>query len=563
MMPADRIFFILIIMLIPLGSSTQDLTGLNKLKPFDWSASVNAGTSSVMNNVSNSLYSPFAYSLGLNASISIYGFNLPFSFTYRDRQASYGASFSRFSLAPSYKWAKLFIGYSQVEYNRYLLSGMQILGLGVDFNPGLFRLAVITGKVYNPKVVFDSLTHHSGVLNPYDRKITAFKLGLGKNRNYFDISLLLGNDTEAATIEQDTVTIPPQANTCLGVSSSVDFIGKTLNLTINTAASAYTHNINSANLEEGELKQNGLLSSLNSLVDPNKSTSLSFAGDAVLGYSYRNFSLKARYQRVDPFYKSFGVNFLRGDRENISLQSSISIFNGILAISGSYGIDRNNLVKLRTSTVRQKIYDLNVQLTPSHWFGVEAQISNYNFEQQPIFQNVMDTIRFIQVNSTNSISPYFRFYNKLWQHSLHINVTKQSLNDLTANDFSLINSSNVSYSVGYQIRNKLKKWNAGINVFRFEYKTENYKNDRSGITFNLAKTFLKDKLNVRIRSSISNNWQNNINSGLQFNIGPTVAAKLGKGTLMLQYNYISRQTVNISSTFNESRFYTNYSMPIK
>ena len=65
------------------------------------------------------------------------------------------------------------------------------------------------------------------------------------------------------------------------------------------------------------------------------------------------------------------------------------------------GIDRNNLVKLRTSTVRQKIYDLNVQLTPSHWFGVEAQISNYNFEQQPIFQNVMDTIRFIQVNSTN------------------------------------------------------------------------------------------------------------------------------------------------------------------
>ena len=103
-------------MLIPLGSSTQDLTGLNKFKTFDWSASVNAGTSSVMNNVSNSLYSPFAYSLGLNASISIYGFNLPFSFTYRDRQASYGASFSRFSLALPTKWAKLFVDI-MVEYN--------------------------------------------------------------------------------------------------------------------------------------------------------------------------------------------------------------------------------------------------------------------------------------------------------------------------------------------------------------------------------------------------------------------------------------------------------------
>ncbi|HMS97911.1 MAG TPA: hypothetical protein PKA12_04160 [Saprospiraceae bacterium] len=563
MVPSNRIFFIFIIMLIPLGSSTQDLTGFKKLKPIDWSASVNAGTTSVINNAKNSLYSPFAYSVGVNASLSIYGFNLPFSFTYRDRQASYGASFSRFSLTPTYKWAKLYIGHSQVEYNRYLLSGIQIFGLGVDLNPGLFRLAVITGMVYNPKVVFDSLTYHSGVLNPYNRKVTAVKIGIGKNRNYFDISLLVGNDSGNPTIESDSTFFPLHSNTCLGMSSSVDLIGKTLNLSINTAASAYTHNINSAELEEGDLSQNGLLSSVNKLIDPNKSTSLSFAGDAVLGYSYRNFSLKARYQRIDPFYKSFGVNFLRGDRENISLQSSISLFNGILAISGSYGIDRNNLVKLRTSTVKQKIYDVNVQITPIHWFGVEAQISNYNFDQQPSFQNVMDTIRFIQVNSTNSISPYLRFYNKLWQHSLNLNVTKQSLNDLTANDFAMLNSSNVSYSVGYQIRNKPNKWNAGINVFRFEYKTEIFGNSRSGITLNLAKTFMKDKLNIRIRSSISNNWQNKKNAGLQLNIGPTITIKLGKGTLMLQHNYISRQTVDLSTQFNESRFYTNYSMPIK
>lgn len=563
MVPSNRIFFIFIIMLIPLGSSTQDLTGFKKLKPIDWSASVNAGTTSVINNAKKSLYTPFAYSVGVNASLSIYGFNLPFSFTYRDRQASYGASFSRFSLTPTYKWAKLYIGHSQVEYNRYLLSGVQIFGLGVDLNPGLFRLAVITGKVYNPKVVFDSLTYHSGVLNPYNRKVTAVKIGIGKNRNYFDISLLVGNDSGNPTIVSHSTFFPLHSNTCLGVSSSVDLIGKTLNLTINTAASAYTHNINSAELEEGDLSQNGLLSSVNKLIDPNKSTSLSFAGDAVLGYSYRNFSLKARYQRIDPFYKSFGVNFLRGDRENISLQSSISLFNGILAISGSYGIDRNNLVKLRTSTVKQKIYDVNVQITPIHWFGVEAQISNYNFDQQPSFQNVMDTIRFIQVNSTNSISPYLRFYNKLWQHSLNLNVTKQSLNDLTANDFAMLNSSNVSYSVGYQIRNKPNKWNAGINLFRFEYKTEIFGNSRSGISLNLAKTFMKDKLNIRIRSSISNNWQNKKNAGLQLNIGPTITIKLGKGTLMLQHNYISRQTVDLSTQFNESRFYTNYSMPIK
>lgn len=99
----------------------------------------------------------------------------------------------------------------------------------------------------------------------------------------------------------DSIYIPPQANTCLGLSSSLDLIGKTVNLAVNAAASAYTHNINSAELDEGDLGQGGLLSSLNKLVDPNKSTSLNFAGDAVLGFSYQNFSLKARYQRIDPF----------------------------------------------------------------------------------------------------------------------------------------------------------------------------------------------------------------------------------------------------------------------
>lgn len=550
-------------MFIPLGVLTQDLSGFKKLKPFDWTASVNAGTTAVRNNANNSLYSPFAYSVGVNASISIYGFNLPLSFTYRDRQASYGASFSRFSLTPSYKWAKLYIGHSQVEYNRYLLSGMQIFGLGVDLTPGLFRLAVISGKVYNPKVVYDSLTYHSGVLNPYNRRLTAVKLGIGKNRNYFDVSLLVGNDLDNSIMGPDSIYIPPQANTCLGLSSSLDLIGKTVNLAVNAAASAYTHNINSAELDEGDLGQGGLLSSLNKLVDPNKSTSLNFAGDAVLGFSYQNFSLKARYQRIDPFYTSFGVNFLRGDRENISLQTSISLFNGVVVLSGSYGIDRNNLAKLRTSTVKQKIYDVNVQITPIHWFGVEAQISNYNFDQQPSLQNVMDTLRFIQVNSTNSISPYLRFYNKVWQHSINLNVTKQHLNDLTANDFAVLNSSNVSYSVGYQIRNKPNKWNAGINVFRYEYKTEIFENSRNGISLNLAKTFMKDKLNLRVRSSFSNNWQNKTNSGLQINMGPTITIKLGKGTLMLQHNYISRKNAALMPNFNESRFYTNYSMPIK
>ena len=545
------------------GAASQDFSGFTKVKPFDWSASINAGLTSVNSNSNKALYSPFAYSFGINSSLSVYGFDLPFSFIFRDRQASYGASFSRFSLSPSYKWAKLYLGHSQLEYNKYLLSGMQVYGVGVEINPGVFRFAVISGKVYNPKILSDTLTQHSGIINPYCRKLTAFKLGIGNNRNYIDFSLLMGSDQDKNLDTGDSLFYAPQANTCLGVSTSFDIIGKSLNIAINGAASAVTHNKNGAELEEGDLKQNGILSALSDMVEPNKSTTLSFAGDAILGYTFRSFSLKARYQRIDPFYQSFGVNFLRGDRENISLQSAISLFNGVVSLSGSYGIDRNNLVNLRSSTVRQKIYDINVQINPVRWFGLDAQLSNYNFGQKPSLQNVLDTVRFIQINATNAISPYLRFHNKVWQHSIHLNVTKQSLNDLSSNDFATLYSSNISYSVGYQIRNRPNKWNAGMNLFKYEYKNDVSVSNRTGLSINVSTAFMHDRLNVRIRSSISSNQQNKVNAGLQFNIGPTITIKVGKGSLMLQHNYITRKSAISMAPFNESRFYTNFSMPIK
>ncbi|MBK8699346.1 MAG: hypothetical protein IPN29_07270 [Saprospiraceae bacterium] len=539
----------------------QDISGFKKQKPFAWNANINLFSSSIVSDKNQ--YNPFAYGAALNGAISLYGIQIPLNFTYRERQASYAAPFSRFNITPSYKWIKLYLGHNQVEYNRYTLSGVPIFGIGFEINPGILRLGVLTGKANDTKFIVDTLSSNSGIVNPHQRQLTTYKVGIGSKTNYLDFILLTGKDTDKVVIEDDTLGLPLQSNTNFGISAAFAILRNRISVSVNGAASGYTNNINGEAIDKSDLDNNKLLSFANDNFTINKSTSVRFAGDGALTFHFGNFTVGGRYQRIDPFFKSFGINYLRGDHENISFQTSVTLFSGVLAVSGSYGIDRNNLYNLRLSTTKQNIYDINLQVNPLSWFGIDAQISNFNYNQNNTALNVNDTLRFVQINANQSISPYLRFGNKRLSHTINLNFTNQTLDDITNQEEVVTNSKNQSVSLGYQFRNKVRKWNLGVNLFHFGYSSAENSTSRAGINMNAGKSFLKEKLSIRLRSSVSRISANSDTKGLQVNIGPTVSYKIGRGSLLVQFNFITRPASFSLNRYNETRIYSNFSMPLK
>ncbi len=121
----------------------------------------------------------FSWMLIGNPVLTIYGITFPFSFTVSEQERSFQQPFNRFGVSPSYKWAKLHLGYRNVSFSKYTLGGHTILGAGGEFSPGKFRIGVMYGQLLRP-VPFNSILYSQTQQVPsYRRNGLAFRFGYG------------------------------------------------------------------------------------------------------------------------------------------------------------------------------------------------------------------------------------------------------------------------------------------------------------------------------------------------------------------------------------------------
>jgi len=553
----------LMVILFLFNLNGQELSNIFRNKPFTWNGSLNAGLNTYQSSNKLSQYAPLGYQIGANVNFNVYGINIPFSITYRNRSGNYALPFSRFSIAPSYKWAKLYIGHNSVEFNPYVLSGVQIYGLGAEINPGILRFGIISGEVKNTKIIVDSLENNSGLLNPFKRKVLGLKLGIGNQSNYFDIVMLTGNDRDTIpNLQVDSIAVNKESNGVIGTSLGLTFFRHVVQIRANAAASNYTTNQVGKPLEQKDLDDNTFLRTANSLFSINQTTGIFFAGDANITINLGNVTLGGRYQRIDPYYKTFGIFLIRGDNENYSLNSSISLLKSKVNVSGSYGLNRNNVSKLRNNSVLQKVYNVNVNISPVKWFGIDAQLSNFNFNQVPVIGELNDTLRLLQINKVNSIYPYLSFSNKKVKHNIFVNINKQSIQDLSSPDFYVGNSYVDSYNLGYNFKHKIKKYGFGSSFFFNTYKSGDFSNTRKGMTATCSNTLWDNKINNRLKLTYSLIDQGAIKNKTQINLSLSSSISHNNKTMTIQAFYGSRPSFKDDKTINEFRFNTFLNIPI-
>src|SRR5687767_2715688 len=104
-------------------SFAQDVEKMLGAKPVAFSGGLNV--TSIFYNAKGipNRYLPFNYVITGSPVLSIYGFQVPVTFTIGKQQSSFTQPFNQFGLSPTYKWVTLHAGYRNLFFSPYTLAG--------------------------------------------------------------------------------------------------------------------------------------------------------------------------------------------------------------------------------------------------------------------------------------------------------------------------------------------------------------------------------------------------------------------------------------------------------
>ena len=497
----------------------------------------------------------FGYTTSGNLNFKLYGVDIPFSFVYSSQELSYNQPFNQFGLSPTYRWIKVHLGYRSMSFSPYTLSNVIFLGAGVELTPGKFRFAAMYGR-FNRKALVDSLS--PGNAGAYRRMGYAVKMGVGSERNYFDVNFLKAVDDTSGLYElRSRCGLTPAENIVLGVSSKISFT-QALTLEVNGAVSAYSRDITSDTITD----ENAIVNSINKIFLLRTSSQFFTAGQALLAYKHKLFNMKLQYTRVDPDYKSMGISYIQRDIENVTAGGGVYFWKRKLTISGSFGIGRDNLNSRRTAQTNRTIGSFSVSVNPSPRYGSDFQYSNYGISQKKVLSNFRDSLKIYQNSKNISWNNRYNIIGTSNTQSLYILLSYQEMRDL--NDLSImkVDYQNYMTNAGYMF-----SLNTGLALggsFLYNKMVSKIQNiETLGPIINVSKVFSK-KVNVGATYTLNFQLKDHSKQSTINNIGCNASyTPFPRNILSAGMNYISNKYAQGMSaganSFRELRCTLTYS----
>ncbi|MBK8955062.1 MAG: hypothetical protein IPM34_05840 [Saprospiraceae bacterium] len=493
----------------------------------------------------------------LRGSLSLFQIQVPVHFTYRTGQFSSGFTnpFVRFGISPSYKWIKLHLGHRLMHFSNYSLNGITFLGAGIELNPGLFRFASFAGEIQTPNYNLDSLAYYSHLIQQFSRNAHGFKIGVGKDRTYFDIHYLKVKD-EFNLPSDSTIyktIFPPSENLVLGVKGSLQLLKK-ISLEVHADLSALTNN----QLAREDSVQDQRSRDIQDFVDPfittNNTTRAHLAYEANLQYNHSAFNFGIHHKHIDPNYKSLGMHYILDDLESYTLQAGIRLNKNKINISGNYGLQKNNLNNIHRNTSKRNIYSVNAMLLFGKTAGLQGSYSNFSMDQTPGFALIQDSFRLIQTTSVLAANPFYKLNSDRISQQWTFSFQNNSIKDASPIENPSRDGKSLTYSLNYNINFKLKKISTGISLLNSHQEFSGKKQKRLGGNLSFRKNFDKPQISIQTHGAyfiIQNDNDakgHSINAGLQSQYQISKPVQLG-----IQLGLLDRSS-GISGNYKEWRF---------
>lgn len=557
-----RILITLIWLFLYAQVAGQDLSNLKSGNTFDvnGTASLSISYNGVHSSSDSLVNQADSYSIGLRGSLSFLGIVMPVQLNYRKGQfnASTANPFFRLGLSPTYKWAKVHLGYRTMQFSKYSLSDITFLGGGVEINPGNLRLAGMVGELKTPNFNLDTLAFHANLISNYKRKAYGFKLGFGKQRNYFDLFYFKAKDRfDVADAEEFYITLlPPPENLVLGLDTRF-VLFKKLTAALNINLSAMTNNQNASDQSIVEDLDEGLRKALNSLITVNSTTRANTAGEASLTWYDKYFNLGFMYKRIDPNYASFGIHYVLDDLENYTINGGVRLLKSRVSLNGNVGVQRNNLKNIRNQTTERIIYNINSSIILKSNAGLNLAYSNFAVDQKAGFVMLNDTFRLVQNTSVISVTPFYNWGKEKTKHSIQANLNRSLVQDISPVSDIQSNGRTSAMVVNYRREMKSSDWSLGLGIQRNESDFNGIQSERKGGNIYVGKRIHEQTLQLSVQAGYSILSLNHQKDGYALNSVVSASWKITNRTsLNALIGYLNKAS-RISRQYDEFRFSIN------
>lgn len=385
--------------------TAQDFTNIAQEKPFGFSGGIELrGMFYNANGIVNRM-EPFNYFLSGSPTLSVYGWTIPFSFTWSRKQTSFQQPFNQMGFSPTYKWITLHGGYRNVSFSPYTLAGHTMLGGGIELDPGKLRFGLMYGRL-NRATVIDT-SSMSLVPFSFSRKGLAIKLGYGMSDRFFDLNFLHARDDSTSmstNIASPLKSVNPAANAVLGYGTKYTLF-KRIFLESDGAISLLTRDINSIltidSIPDKTLRR------MSDLLDINGTSEWFLAFSVGLGYQAKQYGIKANYRRVEPGFTSMGAYYFTNDIENLTISPNYNHPSGKFRINASLGAEQDNVRLQKESTSKRFIASGNMGLELTQNLGLDINFSNFSNNQQPNTLRFADSLKIVQTTRTLGIMPRY------------------------------------------------------------------------------------------------------------------------------------------------------------
>lgn len=486
----------------------QDLETVIHAKPIVLSGSLGIGLGTYSAQGIPARAREFQYLFSGAPTLTLYGVSFPFSVVVSDQQRSFRQPFNQYGVSPYYKWAKLHLGWRNLNFSPFTLAGHAFLGTGIELTPGKWRFGAMYGRFV--KAVEDNPTAIGpfGHLPAYRRTGHSVKLGYGTQERYVDLIWLKGRDHENSL--QTPITseiILPTENVVMGLSTKFKIIDG-LHVEGDMAISIYTRNRTDTSTTMLD-QLPGLVSSMSDLLRVNNSSQLLTAGSLALAYQKKNMGIKAEYKRVDPDYQSIGAYYFETDVENYTVSPSLTLDKGKLRLQGSMGLQYDNLKKEKAVRSQKIIGSGNVSYQQP-LYGVDIRYSNYGISQRQQLVPIPDDRRIARTNhNLNVMGRYTIASDPRLVHNIVALAGLQSLNDQNPYTSAFTETNTTTANLNYQISIQAHQLNASFGYTYTLAELASFKTSLYGPSLSIGKQLYKNK----IQAQTAWNWQKQVSEG--------------------------------------------------
>lgn len=514
------IFFIVLFLGGIVSIKAQDIEQIGKKEPLKVNGGISANQVLYFSSDTVSYRDPYSYYLNGNLNFNIYGWDIPFSFTYSNQNHTFQQPFNQYCLHPKYKWISAHIGYSSMSFSPYSVNGHLYSGIGAELTPpGKVTVGFLFGRL-RKAIPIDTSTQAP------DPTLERWGYGVKTGVN------VLSNENLTANIDfivfhakdrysEKTVHIPdtvltPEENLVVSFGGNFTVIKK-IQLRAEYATSGITHNINSTE----EVNNSKALSKLGNYFHTNNSSEY-FNGYKINGaFTESNYSIGIGYERIDPGYQTFGGYYFNNDLENITLNGAVNLVDGKVSLGGNVGKQRDNLDDKKLSEMKRWVSAVNLSYTPGEKLTYNLSYSNFqsftNIRSQ--FETInqltpydnLDTLNFTQLSENASFNVNYAIQsNDKQRQNANLNFNYQKADEKQGGKFvgegSQFFNINTSYSFAYVPFNVTVTTALNTNINQ----AGDMDSKTIGPTLSINKMLFDKKLRTTLTNSLNKSFTNSI-----------------------------------------------------